>query len=294
VELGHPDFFFLAARGKQRRFVEHVLEVGPNHARRSSRDVFEIDVARQLHFARVHLKNGVAPVHRGDRRAPGDRSVRGAAARVENFRAVGCSEHDDAVARVEPVHLDEQLIQRLLALIGAAAAVRSGAALADGVELVDEHDGGRLRFRLLEQLAHARRADADEDLDELGAAGGEKGHAGFAGDGASEQRLARAGGPTSSAPFGTRAPSDANFDGLRRNLTISSSSSLASSTPATESKPVVGRPLRSRARSRPRVSALIDFTGFMRLYDMPRIATKVRPAMMPRISAMCDSSDLMP
>ena len=38
-----------------------------------------------------------------------------------------------------------------------------------------------------------------------------------------------------------------------------------SNTAPTESKPVLGRPLRSRARSRPRASAVIDFTGFMRL-----------------------------
>ena len=85
------------------------------------------------------------------------------------------------------------------------------------------------------------------------------------------------GGPTSSAPFGTRAPSDANFDGLRRNLTISSSSSFASSTPATESKPVCGAPFLSRRARRPRVSAVIDFTGFMRLYDMPSTIDEREP-----------------
>jgi hypothetical protein len=44
------------------------------------------------------------------------------------------------------------------------------------------------------------------------------------------------GGPTSSAPFGILPPRRENFCGLRRNSTISSSSSLASSMPATSSK----------------------------------------------------------
>ncbi|VDC33167.1 hypothetical protein XINFAN_03669 [Pseudogemmobacter humi] len=44
------------------------------------------------------------------------------------------------------------------------------------------------------------------------------------------------GGPTSSAPLGILPPSRENFCGLRRNSTISSSSSLASSIPATSSK----------------------------------------------------------
>ena len=44
------------------------------------------------------------------------------------------------------------------------------------------------------------------------------------------------GGPTRSAPRGMRPPSRWNFCGSRKNSTISSKSSLASSTPATSSK----------------------------------------------------------
>ncbi len=51
------------------------------------------------------------------------------------------------------------------------------------------------------------------------------------------------GGPTSSAPFGILPPRRGNFCGSRRNSTISSSSSLASSMPATSSK--VTLPVRS-------------------------------------------------
>ena len=54
---------------------------------------------------------------------------------------------------VEAVHLDEQLVQGLLTLVVPAA--EPGAAMAaDGVDLVDEHDRGRRRLRLLEQVAH--------------------------------------------------------------------------------------------------------------------------------------------
>ena len=57
--------------------------------------------------------------------------------------------------RLEAVHLDEQLVQRLLALVVAAA--EAGAAVtADGVDLVDEDDAGRVLLALLEQVAHAR------------------------------------------------------------------------------------------------------------------------------------------
>ena len=46
------------------------------------------------------------------------------------------------------------------------------------------------------------------------------------------------GGPTKSTPLGMRPPRREKRSGVRRNCTISSSSSLASSTPATSSKRV--------------------------------------------------------
>jgi hypothetical protein len=48
-----------------------------------------------------------------------------------------------------------------------AGAHRAGAALADRVDLVEEHQARGLLLGLLEQFAHARRAQTDEHLDEL-------------------------------------------------------------------------------------------------------------------------------
>ena len=48
-------------------------------------------------------------------------------------------------------------------------------------------------LRLGEQVANARGSDADEHLDEVGAAQTEEGYVGFAGDGLREKRLACAG-----------------------------------------------------------------------------------------------------
>ena len=114
--------------------------------------------------------------------------------RVEHVGTVGRGDQDDALIRLEAVHLDEQLVQGLLALVIAAA--KSGAAMAaDRVDLVDEDDAGGVLLRLFEHVAHARRADADEHFDEVGARDREERHARFAGDGARQQRLAGAGRP---------------------------------------------------------------------------------------------------
>ena len=91
---------------------------------------------------------------------------------------------------VETVHLDEQLVERLLPLVVAATEPDTAAAT-DGVDLVDEHDGRGRLLRLLEEVAHPAGTNADKHLDEVGSRNREEGHTRLAGDGTSEQSLAR-------------------------------------------------------------------------------------------------------
>ncbi len=111
--------------------------------------------------------------------------------RVEDVGPVGGGDDDDVGVGVEAVHLDEDLVEGLLALVVRAA--QAGAALAaDGVDLVHEHDAGAVALGLVEEVAHAAGADAHEHLHELRAGDAEEGHAGLAGDGARQERLAGA------------------------------------------------------------------------------------------------------
>src|SRR5262249_13882229 len=114
--------------------------------------------------------------------------------RVEDVRTVGRGDQDHAFVRLEAVHLDEQLVERLLALVVPAAEART-AVPADGIDLVDEHDAGRVLLALLEQIADARGADADEHLDEVRAADREERHVRLARHRARQQRLAGPGRP---------------------------------------------------------------------------------------------------
>ncbi len=105
---------------------------------------------------------------------------------------------------VEAVHLDEDLVEGLLALVVATA--EAGAALAaDRVDLVDEDDARRVALGLVEQVADAAGADAHEHLDELRAGDAEERHARLAGDGLASSVLPVPGGPTSSTPGDARA-----------------------------------------------------------------------------------------
>lgn len=73
----------------------------------------------------------------------------------------------------------------------------------DGVDLVDVDDAGRTLLRLLEEIAHARRAQAPDHLDELGPVHGEEGHAGLVGHRLGQHSLAAARRPQQQHPLGT-------------------------------------------------------------------------------------------
>ena len=130
----------------------------------------EVDVGAHPLVPAVDLQDRQALFEVGER--DDDLAVEPAGAqqrRVEDVGAVGRRHDDDALGGVEAVHLREHLVERLLALVVAAA--ETGAALAaDRVDLVDEDDRGRLLAGGLEEVAHPARADADEHLHEVRAA----------------------------------------------------------------------------------------------------------------------------
>src|SRR3546814_17038335 len=84
-----------------------------------------------------------------------------------------------------------------------------------GVDLVDEDDAGRVARGLFEHVAHARGADADEHLDEIGPRNGEEGNPRLAGDGAGEQGLAGAGRTDEQRALRNLAAEHRNFGRVR-------------------------------------------------------------------------------
>src|SRR5207253_1108450 len=108
---------------------------------------------------------------------------------IENVRPIRRGDDHNALVLSEPVHLDQQLVERLLPLFMAQRV--AAPASADGVQLVDEHDAGWVTARVTEQLSNPGGADAGVHLDEVRAAREEKRHFGFPGDRTGEKRLAR-------------------------------------------------------------------------------------------------------
>ncbi len=142
----------------------------------------------------MNLQDALAPAHVGprDHHAP----VEAAGAQecwIEDVRTVGGGDQDDAFRAFETVHLHQELVQGLLALVVTAA--EAGATMAaHRVDLVDEDDAGRALLALLEEVAHAGGAHPHEHLHEVRAGDGEEGDVGLARDGAGQEGLARARG----------------------------------------------------------------------------------------------------
>ena len=182
----------MTAHREQRGLIEQVFQIRAGEAGRSLGDVAQIHILAERLAAGMDLQNvgtaldiGQTDVHLPVKAAGAEKRV------IENIGAVRRRHDDDALVIIEAVHFHEQLVERLLALVVAAA--ETGAALtADGVDLVDEHDGGGDLLGLLEQVADAARADADVQLNEVGAGDGQKFDARLAGDRLGEQRFARA------------------------------------------------------------------------------------------------------
>ena len=183
------------AGGEEGRLVDQVREVGTGEAGGLAGQRVEVDLLGQRLAAGVDLEDVLAALAVG---AVDDdlavESTRPQQRRVEDVGAVGGGDQDDVVLHLEAVHLDQQLVQRLLALVVTAA--HAGAAVAaDGVDLVHEDDAGGVLLGLLEEVADAGGADADEHLDEVRAGDREERHPRLAGDGAGKQRLAGSGRP---------------------------------------------------------------------------------------------------
>ena len=156
LEVAHAHCLLVVASGVERGLVDEVGEIGAGEARRPAREHVDVDVVRERNLAGVHRQDAFAALHVGT--VDDDAPVEPAGTeqrRVEDVGTVGGGNEDDAFVRFEAVHFDEQLIERLLALVVAAA--QAGAAMtADRIDLVDEDDAGRVLLALLEQIADAR------------------------------------------------------------------------------------------------------------------------------------------
>ena len=111
-----------AAGGEERRLVHEVGEVGAGEARRQGGDLARRSTSTAsfaLRMCTLRIWTRPMLVRPVDQHLPVEAA--GAQQRgVEDLRPVGGREQDQALARIEAVELDQELVQRLLLLVVAA------------------------------------------------------------------------------------------------------------------------------------------------------------------------------
>mmetsp|Transcript_73448 Transcript_73448/g.146097 ORF Transcript_73448/g.146097 Transcript_73448/m.146097 type:complete len:217 (-) Transcript_73448:762-1412(-) len=186
VDLVVGDLSLAVTRRDDGRLVHQVGKARARKSRRALGDNFQLHGVGDRLAAAVHLEDCLAAVVVGQ--IDGHTAIETARPEqgiIQDVGTVGRRKDDDARVALEAVHLSQDLVERLLALVvTASTAARASSTLAtDGVDLVNEDDARRVLFSLTEEVAHACGADANEHLDELGARGRHERHASLAGDG---------------------------------------------------------------------------------------------------------------
>ena len=122
LQLSHADGFFVRTGRQQRRLVEQVGQLGTGKTGCTPGDHAQIGRLGEFHLLGVNLENLLAAtdVRQVDRELAVE-SARAQQCRIEHVRPVGRGDDDDAVLRVEAVHLNEQRVESLFALVVATA-----------------------------------------------------------------------------------------------------------------------------------------------------------------------------
>ena len=193
VELGIADKVFIRPGCQNGCLVQKIFKVGTGKARSYSCNCLKVYVGRHGLVARMYLEDLLPALDVG--KIDVYLSVEASGTHqcgVEDVGAVSCRHHNYALVRFKAVHLDEYLVERLFALV-VAAAESCASVPSHRIDFVDEDYAGLVLLCHLKQVAHTRGAYADIHFNEVGTGDRKERHARFACHGLGKQRFTRSG-----------------------------------------------------------------------------------------------------
>ena len=98
--------------------------------------------------------------------------------RVKHVRTVGGGNHNDAVVHLKAIHLNQQLVKGLLALIMTAAHTVT-TVTADSIDFIDKDDARGVFLGLFKHVTNTACTDAHEHFHKVGTGNREERHLGF-------------------------------------------------------------------------------------------------------------------
>ena len=197
------DGFGIATRSDERSLVADIGDVGTRKAGRLTSQEVDVETFIDLDRLQMDLENLLALGQVGQIDVDFTVETTGTQqGRIEHIDAVRRRQNNDARVRSKTVHLGEQGVERVFALVVAAHRRIFRAGTAYGVDFVDENNARSLGFGLLEGIAHATRAHADEHFHEIASRHREKRHTSLACNGFRQQRFTRSRRTNEQGSFG--------------------------------------------------------------------------------------------
>ena len=168
------DLLRVTAGCQESCLVKKVRKIGTCVTGSDLRDLLKIDIVLERLILCVYFQDvrTALDVRTGNRDTTVETS-RTQERRVKDIDTVCCRDNDNALIRTETVHLNEQLVQCLLALIVTAA--HAGTTVTTyGIDLIDEDDARRILLRAVEKVSYTACTDTDEHFNEVGTGNAEE------------------------------------------------------------------------------------------------------------------------
>ena len=154
VQLRLGDLCGVLPGRHQGGLVEKVGDIRSGKAGGVRGDQGEVDIVCEGLVLGVNLEDRLSALQVG--RIDDDLAVKPSRPQergIQDVRTIGRGQEDNSRGRVKAVHLDKQLVQRLLPFIMTSA--KPGAAMtAYRIQLVDEDDTGSLALGLLKEISY--------------------------------------------------------------------------------------------------------------------------------------------
>ena len=158
----------IMARSNQGCFITYIGDIGTRESWCLTGEEVDIHAVVCLHRLQMHLEHFLTLIK--VRQIHMNLAIKTSCTqqgRVEHICTVcGCEDNHTRV-RAKAVHLCQQGIQRVLALVIASHRRILRTSTAHSIDLVDEDDTRTLGLRLLEEVANTRGTHAHEHLDEI-------------------------------------------------------------------------------------------------------------------------------
>ena len=212
-EFAHRYNTLATASRQQGCLINEVHQVSTREARRAACHGLKINVWCQRNLAHMHAQNLFATNHiRIRHNNLAVKPTRTQQCGIKHVRTVRRRDQNDAFIGFKPIHLDQQLVERLFALIIAAAKACATMAT-DGVDFVDKDNARRILLGLLKHVAHTTCTNADKHFDKVRTRDREERHIRLARNRTRQQGLTRAG--RSNEQHATRNTSTETLEFLR-------------------------------------------------------------------------------